>query len=119
VTASVANARTATRKPLRASRRPTNRSRVPSGRSAGSADAKRTVSTPLGTISNVPPIRARSNASARRETAIRTAIRRATPRRIGAARSYSRARRAPEWNVPTTGTLDSRVAHIPVEGVVG
>ncbi len=53
-----------------------------------------------GSISNSPPMRWPSKSAARSETAIRTAMRRATTRRkSGAARSYRRARAAPEWNV--------------------
>jgi hypothetical protein len=59
----------------------------PAPRSAGVAPANAVASTPFGMISNGPPMRERSNAAARSDTAIRIASRRATRRINGAARS--------------------------------
>ena len=104
---------------MRSSSLPTNNSLRPGPRSAGAASANRATSTPLGMIRNSPPIRARSKSAARSDTAIRTARWAAARRSSGAARSYRRARVAPEWKVPTTGARASSVAHNPVEGAIG
>src|SRR4029077_15514019 len=96
-----------------------NNNFFPGPRFAGGVLEKRATSRPLGMTRYVPPIRSLSKAAARSETAVRTARRRIAHRSPGAARSYKRARPAPEWNVPTTGARASSVAHNAVEGAGG
>jgi hypothetical protein len=74
---------------------------------------------PFGITWNSPGTRARTNAAARSETAMRASIRRATRRSSGAARSKSRERSAPAWNVATTGASEASTAHIEVFGASG
>ncbi len=60
---------------------------MPAPRSAGSASANRDTSTPLGTISNAPPMREPANAAAASDTATRIEMRRAILRSTGAVTS--------------------------------